>query len=468
MFLPEADTRQGLQWLIKLRWIACGSLAAVITFAEYGLGFRLAVPQLAAGNLALAVLNLAYTAVCRRIPFESPGPRSRRWTVALIRLQIALDLTLLAYLLYFSGGFENPFVLFFVFHVVIASILLSKRDAFAAATFSIVLLGLAAAGEHFALLPHHHLRGLHPQELYFSDSYYLPATFFGLAATLYIVVYMSTSVVSRLRRRDAELEAANEGLKDKDRAKSQYVRTVSHDIRGSLAAIQGCLAVVLQGMTGPISEKPTAMVERAERRSRALLRFVDELLWLSTIRADGPTIWKPVDLVKTINQVVTRFEPALRDKELELTVRSSAGEAFVCGDPAWFDRLLTSLLENSVRYTPRKGRLSVVVDEQRDGGEIRVSVVDSGVGVPAADLPRIFEDFYVGSNVKAIAPEGTGLGLPIAREIAEAYGGSIRAESTEGRGSSFSFTLSTHPCPSPAGRSDSRAGLSRRARGASV
>ena len=228
LFPLTPDARDRVKWLINLRWIACAGLAAVILLAAYGLVPTLRVKELLLANLAVAVLNALYLLTLRAV-----GSRGAR---RLIRVQIFLDLTVLTLLLHLSGGFENPFVLFFVFHMVIASILLSNRAAYLAATFAVLLFGGTAAAERLALLPHHHLAGVHSAELYFDSPAYLPAVFSAFAATLYIVVYMSTSIVNRLRMREAELVG-------KDRVKSQYVQTLSHDIRGSLAAIQSLTGI---------------------------------------------------------------------------------------------------------------------------------------------------------------------------------------------------------------------------------
>jgi len=156
---------------------------------------------------------------------------------------LAANLALLSYLLHFSGGVENPFSAFFVFHMVIAGILLAPRAAY-----------LEAA------LP------------------YLVALLTAVAASLFGSVYLSSSIAEKLRQRDRELAAAVSNLERKDQEKSRYVQQVSHDIRGSISAIQSCLRVVLEGLSGPLPDSARSMVVRAERRSRSLLEFANDLL----------------------------------------------------------------------------------------------------------------------------------------------------------------------------------------------
>jgi signal transduction histidine kinase len=442
VLLPVTDTRERLRWLINLRWVAAAALAVVLLLARWGLGLTLPIGALLAGNLALLLLNVAYHRYFWTIDFDAPGSGRAGF---LTRAQILLDLAVLTYLLHFSGGFENPFVLFFAFHMVIASILLSNRDAFLAASFSVLAMGLTSAAERLHLIPHHHLSALHPHELYFGDTFYLPAMFGAFTATLYIVVYMATSIVNQLRSREHDLRAANCKLEKRDRAQSQYVLTVTHDLRGSLGAIQSCLRVVLDGITGEIPEKSESMIARAERRTRSLLQFVDELLYLSTIRVDGLAKREPTDLASLVSTVVSALASELEHKGIALTVDNRLDRVLVGGDALSLERLIRILVENASRYGRVGGKIALVLDNDPGTGQIVVSVTDDGIGIPEQDLARVFEDFFSGANTQAIEPPGTGLGLPIAREIVHAHGGRIRVDSREGAGATFVATLPGSP-----------------------
>jgi signal transduction histidine kinase len=441
VLLPAPDTKERLQWLVNLRWIAAFALAATLGFSRWVLDLALPYRALLGGNAALALLNALYLWYFRRIDFGATGPDLRRRTGLLTRAQILLDLTLLTYLLHFSGGFENPFVLFFFFHMAIASILLSNRDAYLAATFSVLAMGTTATAERLGFVTHHHLSRLHPQELYFAGTLYLPAMLASFTATLYIVVYMSTSIVNRLRAREEDLRAANRKLEERDRVQSQYVLTVTHDLRGSLGAIQSCLRVVLDGITGVIPDRAQAMAARAERRTRFLLQFVDELLYLSTIRVDGLAQREPTDLAAVIETLRPALARDLEARGIELTVEKRACEGVVPGDALALERLMRVLLENGIRYGRSGGRIAVAIEEESGSGGVRLSVRDDGIGIPRAELPRVFQDFFSGSNSESIEPPGTGLGLPIAREIVRAHGGSIRVESREGEGTTVVASL---------------------------
>jgi len=243
-----------IRWLITLRWLAAAGLALVITGARFILHIPLPLLPLYLGSVFLVVYNGICHLINRRLQarIDSPG-----WIDKVHRLanvQILLDLSLLTYLLHFSGGLENPFVFYYIFHMIISSILLTNRAAYLQATFASLLFGMLMAGELLGLLPHHSLSaaGVAPEPI--SATAFL-GRFLSFSSTLYIAVYLTTAIVNKLRQRERELEISNQLLAEQDRLKSQYVMIVSHDIQASLSAIESCLHTVLHGFTGKIGEK---------------------------------------------------------------------------------------------------------------------------------------------------------------------------------------------------------------------
>ena len=256
-----------IRWLIALRWLAIAALFLVISGAHFVARLDLPLGPLFAGNLLLAALNGIYLLLFK-------GSRGGTRAAALANVQISLDLLLLTYLIHFSGGMVNPFVSFFIFHMVIASILLSNRAAYLQASLAAAALALDTAGEQLGILQSYSLAGFALLRAGPSVWPGLVARWSVLAATLFITVYVSTTIVNALRRREEELEKLNLKLEESDRIKSRYVLTVSHDIRSPLAAIQSLLRVVRDGFAEPVPAKARELIERAELRSRQLLSYV--------------------------------------------------------------------------------------------------------------------------------------------------------------------------------------------------
>lgn len=449
--VPELVRRIG--WLIVLRWIASSCLGLTIAISRSVFRTPLPLLPLLVCTLLLVVANVGYELYFAR-RFFAPGvqPSPRRLN-GFVNLQISVDLLLLTTLLNFSGGLENPFSLFYVFHMVIASILLPKRQAYLQATLAVSLFTALAVVQLLGWLGHVHLFPAVPELFTPAGHSWVLGAVFAFTATVYITVYMTSTIAVALRRREQELESAvrrvesaNRLLEKKDREKSRYVQIVSHDIKNHLGAVQGCLRVVLDGLTGIVAEKPAAMIGRAEARSWELLRFADELFYLSTLRAEDCLRKSPVALGEVARTAVAKLAPELRARGLEVEVQDLSGQAILRADPDVLARLFEQLLDNALRNTLKGGMIRLRLGCAKDGRAVEVLIGDTGLGISEQDLPHVFDDFFSPAVPESGATGRTRMGLAIARQIVEMHGGAIVAESEPGRGSTFRFTL---PLESP-------------------
>jgi signal transduction histidine kinase len=203
-----------------------------------------------------------------------------------LTLQICADLFILTSILHFSGGIENPFSSFFAFHMIVGSILCSKRQSYLQATLAVILFGGLITLEGIGKLHHYALDGFAGHGLYQNWTYVF-GVLFVFAVTLYLLVYMTTSISEQLRRQQASYEAANAQLEGKDRLKDEYVLRLTHDIKGHLAAVQSCLDIVFNEMVGTLNEKQKDLVERAHRRAGKCMAFITSLLKLTRMKLTG-------------------------------------------------------------------------------------------------------------------------------------------------------------------------------------
>ncbi len=439
--VKEKDLIHRIEWLISLRWFAATGVLIIITVSKYLLSFELSFFYLYLGNAILFFYNYVFYCFNRRLNKQQDISRLFKRAHYLANAQISLDLIMLTYFIHLSGGPENPLSFYFIFHMVIASIILSDRAAYLQATLAIFLLGFVNVGEYAGFLNHYHLGIFISEERCLLDYKYFASTFIIFVSTLYITVYFATSIVNELREGEVELEKANEKLEEQDRLKSKYVQTVSHDIQASLSTIQNCLKVVLNGLTGSISGKSREMITRAEQRSRKLINFVKELLNLSRMRAANKIDKKDLQLSILIKNIVERLNPLMEKKDLTLTVKNSVGDSLIYADEYMMEELFDNLIINALRYTPKGGEITIRFNESKIFGLIQVSIIDTGIGIQKEDLPHVFDDFYRAKNAKAIEQDGTGLGLAIVKHIFELHGGKIYIESEVGKGSTFVFTL---------------------------
>ena len=435
--LKSTSLIQRAYWLIKLRWVAIATLAATTFVAAQFMSVSLPTRALHTISILLIVYNFVLYDLLRYWTRggKAPSPARIGW---FLTFQIVGDLFILAAILHFSGGIENPFSFFFVFHMIIASILRSKRQSYLQATLAVILFAGLIVLEATDVLPHYHLTGVAGQGLY-ADKVFVLGFLFVFTVTLYLVVYMTTSISEQLRTQQDDLEKANSLLEEKDQVKNQYVLRVTHDIKGHLAAIQSCLEIVFNGMVGSLNDKQKDLVERAYRRTTKCMAFVTALLKLTRMKLSGHLEMERFSLKNCILSSLASVQTRAQAKSITVHHQIDPAVEDVLGESVLIEETLTNMLFNAVKYTPDGGR--VALEATPDGDFIKVRISDTGIGIPPAELPRIFEEFYRAENARAVERDGTGLGLAFAKEVIERHGGCIWAENKPGGGSIFTFTL---------------------------
>jgi signal transduction histidine kinase len=230
-------------------------------------------------------------------------------------------------------------------------------------------------------------------------------------------------------------------LEELDRVKTAFMRKVAHELRAPIAAIQSFLVSILAGYGSP--EMQREMQERAVRRADELLDLVNDLLNLSRLKdAKLELKRQEVSLQKVLDEVLSLHAPDAQQKRIALNVTREECPP-VLADPGHIKQLWTNLISNAIKYTPEGGKVRVHL--RAEDGIIVGDVEDTGIGIPAEDMPRLFEEFFRTEKAKAFAQYGTGLGLSIVRQIVTECGGDISVESEVGKGTRFTFRLPVAP-----------------------
>jgi len=229
-------------------------------------------------------------------------------------------------------------------------------------------------------------------------------------------------------------------LEEEKRQFLRFVSTAAHDLKAPLSAIQSFLYTILDGFAGELNEQQKHMMQRASQRINGLLDLISNLLDIPRIEM-GQLVQEMTEtsLDQVIISVVEVGATLADQKGLKLSVHIPPDLSCVYGAPTRLQQVITNLVHNAIKYT-NEGE--VVLRVMEIDSEILVEVTDTGCGIRPDEMPRLFEDFFRGSNVE---PRGAGLGLSISRRIVEAHGGKIWAESPcaeTGKGSKFCFTLS--------------------------
>ncbi|MDP9351781.1 MAG: HAMP domain-containing histidine kinase, partial [Chloroflexota bacterium] len=242
----------------------------------------------------------------------------------------------------------------------------------------------------------------------------------------------------------SRLQASDVQLRESLESQRRFVADASHELRTPLTTIRGNAGMLRQVRMAP--EHRAEAIDEIHREAERMSRLVGYLLVLARADAGRELRREPVELAGLVQEVATQAARLADGREISTDVRESFT---VVGDPDALRQLVVILLDNAVKYTPQGGSITVTLLGR--GDDVRLSVADTGIGIGPEHLPHIFDRFY---RVDPARSEGgTGLGLAIARWIAEQHGGRIEAESSPGRGSTFTVLLparAQHAVPSDA------------------
>lgn len=241
-----------------------------------------------------------------------------------------------------------------------------------------------------------------------------------------------------------KLEEAARHAQKIEQIRRDFVANVSHELRAPLTLIRGYIEALLdKELTGD----PTGKIN-TENYHRIILeetlrmeRLINELLDLSRLESGRVTLdWEKVDLLALSRSLLQKLSPRAQEKGISLRLTAPAELPLVWGDGYRIEQLLLIFLDNALNHT-QEGHIELILEPEEGNKQVRVSIKDTGEGIPAEDLPYIWERFYKVDKAHTRGKNGTGLGLAIARQLIEMHGGTTSVESHPGQGSTFSFTL---------------------------
>jgi signal transduction histidine kinase len=399
---------------------------------------RFPLPDTAIIALAVPFYNAIFALFIANLYSHEKITTARIKTLA--NAQVVCDVVAVAALIQYTGGVENPFMVFIIFPVVYSLPLLKRRTVLLHATLAALLINIVFWGQYSGFLPHVHLPTVQDESL-FSSSLYVFQVSFTITITLFLLIVIGGSTASTLRRRERELENAYRQLRDFHEARTFYVRKVSHELRAPLAAIRSMLRVMIQGFVGSVDPRHSEMLQRVDKRAEGLLELVAELLRFTKLEAsERPDRKEIIDITELVSGVTRLFEHLAKEKQLNLMV--SVVPCAVFGNKEDLKELVTNLVSNAIRYTPENG--NVWIWGLVHGSQLELSVKDTGIGIPKDKLPNVFDEFFRASNARKSVPEGTGMGLAISQRIVELHGGKITVDSEEGKGTTFTVVLPIH------------------------
>jgi signal transduction histidine kinase len=215
---------------------------------------------------------------------------------------------------------------------------------------------------------------------------------------------------------------------------------VTHELRTPLHGILGLSDLLGNGVYGPVTEPQREAVQGIEQSARSLLELIDALLLLARSEAAKlEVVVAPVAIAEVVGSVAATGRWMRGRRDLTVDVSVAADLPPLTTDRGKLAQILVNLLANAIKFTPDGGR--VTIDARREGDGLAVSVSDTGIGIPAMELARIFDEFHQVDGSSSRAYGGVGLGLALSQRLARALGGEVRVASVEGKGSTFTVTL---------------------------
>lgn len=256
-------------------------------------------------------------------------------------------------------------------------------------------------------------------------------------------VYREVESREEIERLAKNLTKANDQLRELDRQKSEFLSIAAHQLRTPLTAIKGYASLILEGSFGAVTPELKSPLETIFVSSTRMVETVADFLNVSKIE-QGKMEYRMqrASLSELVQHVVRELEVTLKGKGLTLTYKDeTTGGCMVTMDAGKVEHVISNIIDNSIKYTPQ-GFINVTLASDRAARVARVTIHDSGAGIPKEALGTLFDKFVRARNAKDINVTGSGLGLYVAREMMKAHGGTVTADSEgEGKGSTFVITL---------------------------
>ncbi|MEO7364031.1 MAG: HAMP domain-containing sensor histidine kinase [Candidatus Saccharimonadales bacterium] len=237
-----------------------------------------------------------------------------------------------------------------------------------------------------------------------------------------------------------QLKETNTKLKALDETKDDFISMASHQLRTPLTSVKGYISLVLEGDAGKLSPLQKQMLEQAFMSSQRMVYLIADLLNVSRLKTGKFIIdSKPVNLAQVVSEEIAQLTETAKSRDLTMEYKQPVDFPELLLDETKIRQVIMNFADNAIYYTPAGGHVKVELVDKPSSVELRI--VDNGLGVPKSEQPHLFTKFYRAANARKARPDGTGLGLFMAKKVVVAQGGALIFDSTEGKGSTFGFSF---------------------------
>jgi len=357
--------------------------------------------------------------------------------------QIIADLFSLSSLVYVLGGIEAPIFLFYIFHMIIGSLILPVSLMYILATTCLLVFVSFSCLELIGTIPHQNIIGLFNFEFY-NNLNYLIVFLSVFASLVFISIFITSKIVKDLYEREQQLKRALDDLHHAEKSKQKYVAAVVHELKSPISAASSILDLVLGNYLGEVNEVVKEKVFRAKERISESIQMINNMVRFSRFKLLNKIEIENVNLSELVNKYIISIKPLAEKKNITINFnQKQKDDVFLNCDRNLFELVFSNLFNNGIKYNNQNGELLIELSTKDDLLTIEIS--DTGIGIPKSDKEKIFEEYYRASNVLQV--EGTGTGLNIVKSIIENHDGTIffyspsKLNSTIGPGTTFNIKI---------------------------
>ena len=350
-------------------------------------------------------------------------------------LNTVADVVLLTAAIYFTGGPYSPLLATYVIVIAVLSLLTNLGVTVAMASLIVVMyaamvVGMATGVLHATPVPGS--PGHAPSWGYVATSIVYCALVVGVPA------WFSAATLRVLRAKERDLEARTAQLIQANTQRSQFVASMTHELRTPIHGVQGLADVIAAGVYGPVTDKQKEACASIKRSAQSLLGLVDDVLNLSRAEA-GRIEARPgdVDIAELVERVTASVSWMVGTKRIHLEAEVEKEMPIVQSDARWLAHVLVNLVANAVKFTPEGGSVMVRARRRADDDSVILEVVDTGIGIADADREQIFEPFRQADGSDERRYGGVGLGLALVARLTDLLGAAVELDSEVGKGSTF-------------------------------
>ncbi|MBU0558884.1 MAG: HAMP domain-containing histidine kinase [Bacteroidetes bacterium] len=418
-------------WFIKLRYTAVLVLIGFVFAGQYLMDFYFTDQQVNA-LLMIALSILIYNSLIHAIRLKIGCNPDSFNCMHLSLIQMLLDLTALMLLVYYTGTIFSPLNVFFIFHMVIGSLILPNYLVYVICGLIISIYSSLIYYQYIGALESHYISGLYLSPIAHNLNYNIVFVLV-FSFLMLMTVILANRIAGNLLKREGQLREMLDKLDEQERTKQKHIMGIVHEIKSPITAAESLVDLILQNYLGPISEPVETKLLRVRTRLDDSLYLINNILKISKLRLLNESFTNDVDINTIIRKLIDDNIESANKKRIKINfLQQNVENTIVEGEASLLELALSNVLGNSIKYTETGGRIDIklAIDQKY----LSVSVVDDGIGIPEKEVSSIYKQFFRASNTRRYEAEGSGLGLSLVKEIIQHHNGIINVKSPSGIG----------------------------------